>query len=401
MELYGAGFNAQGQLSSTSCPKDLLRFQKIAEGNRIRIHCAVWNATVLEIDGIIHYRGFNELTGMITNDEISGLPASRIKTVIGSNTNGILGALTRDGEVWLLNALESEHLVFVKHHFPSGGYWANENPETIAHIAIADNEQVSVCTRKYQCALVRIHPLNSTPHIDSGLMAQVTDALSTLPPTQTILVFASFANFLCSRQPTRSYPFNHFKPASILASTTSFTGLFDSFDEQLICTWGDARHSHLGRLPSDSEPAAKPSPLSFLREAQIRKLSTKGWLTAALTKTRDCYIWGGRPGQKECEIAVEPWVEGNVRLIDVDEGADVLDVAVGNGWILVLTASYEIWGWGDCSWGQLGIGKKAEWIGRWKKIKCKEWEGNGKQIVGIECGFWNSFILVKLKQDEA
>lgn len=152
MELYGAGFNAQGQLSSTSCPptKDLLRFQKIAEGNRILILCAVWNATVLEIDGIIHYRGFNELTGMIINDEISGLPASRVKTVIGNNTNGILGALTRDGEVWLLTAsLEPKRLVFVKHYFPSGGYWADENPETIAHIAVADNEQVSVCTRSY------------------------------------------------------------------------------------------------------------------------------------------------------------------------------------------------------------------------------------------------------------
>lgn len=149
MELYGAGFNPQGQLSSTSCPKDLLRFQKIAEGNRILIRCAVWNATLLEIDGIIHYRGFNELTGRIINDEISGLPASRIKTVIGNNTNGILGALTRDGEVWLLTALESERLVFVKHYFPSGGYWADDNPETIAHIAVADNEQVSVCTRSY------------------------------------------------------------------------------------------------------------------------------------------------------------------------------------------------------------------------------------------------------------
>lgn len=153
MELYGAGFNAQGQLSSTPCPtitKDLLRFQKIAEGNRIIILCAVWNATVLEIDGLIHYRGFNELTGMIINDEISGLPASRIKTVIGNNTNGIIGALTRDGEVWLLTAsLESKRLVFVKHYFPSAGYWADENPETIAHIAVADNEQVSVCTRSY------------------------------------------------------------------------------------------------------------------------------------------------------------------------------------------------------------------------------------------------------------
>lgn len=156
MELYGAGFNPQGQLSSTSCgnPKDLLRFRKIAEGKRILILCAVWNATVLEIDGIIHYRGFfNELTGglIINDEEISGLPASRIKTVIGNNTNGILGALTRDGEVWLLTltaALESERrLIFVKHHFSSGGYWADENPETIAHIAVADNEQVSVCTR--------------------------------------------------------------------------------------------------------------------------------------------------------------------------------------------------------------------------------------------------------------
>lgn len=149
MELYGAGFNAQGQLSSTSCPNDLLSFQKIAEGNRIRIHCAVWNATVLEIDGILRYRGFNEFTGIITNAEISGLPASRIKTVIGNNTNGILGALTTDGEVWLLTSSESGCLVFVKHEFPSGGYCADENLETITHVAVADNERVSVCTRSY------------------------------------------------------------------------------------------------------------------------------------------------------------------------------------------------------------------------------------------------------------
>lgn len=87
--------------------------------------------------------------------------------------------------------------------------------------------------------------------------------------------------------------------------------------------------------------------------------------------------------------------------MNVDEEADVLDVAVGNGWVLVLTASYEVWGWGDGRWGQLGTGKETEWNGRWEKINCKELEGNGKRVVGIDCGFWNSFILVKLKQDEA
>lgn len=149
MELYAAGFNAQGQLSSNSCPKDLLSFKKIAEGDHIRIHCAVWNATVLEIDGILHYRGFNEFTGIATNAEISGLPASRINTVIGNNTNGILGALTTDGEVWLLTASDSRCLVFVKHEFPSGGYCAVEDLGTIAHVAVADNEQVVVCTCSY------------------------------------------------------------------------------------------------------------------------------------------------------------------------------------------------------------------------------------------------------------
>lgn len=215
-------------------------------------------------------------------------------------------------------------------------------------------------------------------------------------------MFASFATFLCSGRPTGFYPCNRFEPASILASTTSFTGLFGCFPEQCVYTWGDGRHSHLGRIPSDSEPAATPSPLWFFGDAQIRKISTKGWLTAGLTKAKDCYIWGGRPGEKECEIAVQPWVqEGEVRLVDVDEEADVLDVAVGNGWVLVLTASYEVWGWGDGRWGQLGTGKETEWNGRWEKIKCKELEGNGKRVVGIDCGFWNSFILVKLKQDEA
>ncbi len=169
MELYASGFNAHGQLiyskEDQAAPQDLCAFKKIASGTYVRLHCAVWNATVLQVDNVIYYRGFHRSSGssagsggmILDNAEILGLPPSRIKSIFGDNTNGILGALTHDGEVWILvfvGGVPSEfpgQLVFVKHEFDPESCWLAVADNKvfkmkIEHIAIADNEQVSVCT---------------------------------------------------------------------------------------------------------------------------------------------------------------------------------------------------------------------------------------------------------------
>ncbi len=228
--------------------------------------------------------------------------------------------------------------------------------------------------------------------------------------------FPSFSTFLSSKKPTVGFSrLPYFELTSLLASSTSFT----ASSQKLIYTWGDARHSHLARLPSDLEPASIPTPLRCLKDViEIIKISTKGWLSAVVCADNDCYVWGGRPGEKEREIAAfsRPRTEErqeeegeedesdekqlrlmDVRLVNVEEGADVHDVGVGDGWVMLLTkSSRKVWAWGSGKWGQLGLGKQTEWEGDWTEIKCEEWKG--KRVVGVDCGYWNSFVMVKLRK---
>ena len=145
MELYASGFNSHGQLrpnSKTLSPDDLLTFQKIAEGSTIRVRCALWSATVIEVDDRLLFRGFHQ-TGII-DSTISGLAVSNIKSVFG-DTSGVLGALTNDGEIWRF-VLRAGILMFVKHEFPSKCFLV-QHGLCIDHFAIADNGQVCISTR--------------------------------------------------------------------------------------------------------------------------------------------------------------------------------------------------------------------------------------------------------------
>lgn len=182
-------------------------------------------------------------------------------------------------------------------------------------------------------------------------------------------------------------------------------------------TWGDARYAHLGRTPSPDSPAEMPFPAPSPplaedgHEPRVHKIAAGGWLAASLNHLGDCYIWGGRLGDRERGIGGrdrtgdEDVDEELQRCVDVEGGqADVVDVAVGNGWVLVLTATGKVWGWGDARWGQLGTkGDKSGWVPGWVEIggwegEGKEGEGKGKEVVGLECGVWNSFVLTKRKR---
>ena len=145
MELYASGFNSHGQLRPNPknlSPDDLLTFQKIAEGNTIRVHCALWSATVIEVDGRLLFRGFHE-SGML-DSSISGLAARQVKSVFG-DTSGVLGALTQEGEVWRFDS-RAGSLVFVKHEFPAECFLLRQSLR-VDHLGIADNGQVCISTR--------------------------------------------------------------------------------------------------------------------------------------------------------------------------------------------------------------------------------------------------------------
>ena len=77
--------------------------------------------------------------------------------------------------------------------------------------------------------------------------------------------------------------------------------------------------------------------------------------------------------------------------MDVEGGIDVVDVAVGDGCVLVLTAGGRVWGWGQGRWGQQG-GAQRGWREGWVEV-AGGW--GRKEVIGIECGLWNSFVLVR------
>lgn len=201
MELYASGFNAHGQLLPSSSPQDLRSFQKIASGTTIRVRCTKWSAIVLEIDGVLELRGsqchsdhfgqgLNTRADDGGNEEtllgdcpernykytvavLQGLPADRIKTIVGDDASGLLCALTTEGELWVVDEVNQIQekttevmsatngsitlsLSWVRHDLDFGAFVAGVDfPATeewesgemvIDQIALASNDRVCIST---------------------------------------------------------------------------------------------------------------------------------------------------------------------------------------------------------------------------------------------------------------
>lgn len=460
MELYASGFNAHGQLLPSSSPQDLRSFQKIASGTTIHVRCTKWSAIVLEIDGVLELRGSqcrNEHVGQGLNTRaddggneesllgdyperiykdtvavLRGLPPARIKTIVGDDDSGLLCALTMEGELWVVdeaNQVQQEtsevmsatdgsialSLSWVRHDLDFGafeagvGFSAMEEWErgelVIDQIALASNDRVCISTRArkttFPAHFLRNQPMRTfspafAKKTTTGPTTAHSSTLSSSP--STLLTFPSLSSLLSSSPTIISTATLPVSPTSLVGSSATFQALCDS----VPYTWGDARYAHLGRNPSQDSPADKPSPVVIPPmdgdnlEPHAQKIAAAGWLTAFLTRG-DCFIWGGRLGEKERRIGARDGNEEEElqRCVEVEGGAvDVVDVAVGSGWVMVLTKTGKVWGWGNGTWGQLGMkGDKTGWVQGW--VELGGWEGNGKEVVGVECGVWNSFVLVK------
>lgn len=160
-----------------------------------------------------------------------------------------------------------------------------------------------------------------------------------------------------------------------------------------VLTFGSPLNARsLGREPTVSDPADLPSAIPLLGGIPIDKVAAGGWIGAAMSQDRDLYIWGGRAGE-ERRIKALPNLSDDeaVRLVDIKGGVDVLDVSVGSGHVIALTAEGEVWAAGDGGYGQLGSRKK-KYEEDWVRVR-GEWEGKGK-VIGVGCGFWCSWIVV-------
>ena len=364
MELYAAGFNVHRQLlpdGGDPPANDILRsFSRVlrTDSPRVKIWAALWSATVIEVDGQLMHWGYNQLFGSNepTNIELEqGISLGDLKHVFG-DLSGVLGALSTDGRMLTMQD-EGSRSVLKTCRWSEDAFCAHEGMK-IQHIAVADSDEVCICT------------------LDGG-------------GNFTLHVFSSFTALLSGKQPVKSHPM----PCLVLAlqaSATSFTVLLA--EGRSVWTFGSAlRPELLARTPSISAPANAPCPVMFLGGIAIRKIVTCGWLGAALSTDRDLYIWGGEVGEGQ-RINALPDPSEEVRLVDIG-GADILDVAVGMGHMVALTADGEVWGCGEHDYGQLALGYHASaFVENWTIIK-GEWVGKAKPR-SVKAGGWGSWIIL-------
>lgn len=128
------------------------------------------------------------------------------------------------------------------------------------------------------------------------------------------------------------------------------------------------------------------SDLLDLPTGPIQKISSGGYITAALTENYDLYVWGGFPSQPEIlkDITSTPMP------VDLD-GANISDVAVGNDHILALTVEGRLFVVGSGSSGQLGI--ESVKLCQWTEVKLSLKQD--QRIAKIYAGYKNSFLIIE------
>lgn len=178
----------------------------------------------------------------------------------------------------------------------------------------------------------------------------------------------------------------------IVAYDTGFAALTE---EGHVYTWGDERYSAcLGRDLTDSATGTAPglvSDLVDLPTGPITRVAAGGYILAALTAGKDLYIWGhaGRAaaaGLSRLEVTDVPTPV-------VIEDHDIVDVAVGEGHMIILTATGEVYAIGSNSNGQLGLGVDVKGVDSWTRVivgGLQELKG----VVGVAAGPTNSFLIV-------
>ncbi|KAI9849011.1 MAG: hypothetical protein M1837_005902 [Sclerophora amabilis] len=364
-ELYACGFNAHGQLAGASSeepPQDLSCVQFMLRANHIRILFAGWADTLLEIDGRLLLRGAS------TNgqDEIlqCDISSPTWRTAFGDH-NGVRGLVTEEDDVYLVET-------------------AYAGPPTLRKIK-SGTQNVSIAGNGKVCEAV-------------GAKSSAQCHILEYP------TFAAFSDPLTNSTLRHTLPLT---PTALISNETSFTALFHSSPTtpSAVYTWGDPRHTSLGRLPSASQPAASPHPIDHLGGINLRKVCSGGWISAALSDSDDLYIWGGRAGEEHRIQALPDVGSGEVTLVDLqgDDGGmvDVVDVAVGAGHVLLLDGDGSVWGAGRNENGQLDRGAgRQRFLEDWTRLDLnfdqKDKTGAKRKVEGVHCGAWNSFVLVSL-----
>lgn len=194
-------------------------------------------------------------------------------------------------------------------------------------------------------------------------------------------MYASISSFL-SHSPLSTFTLDS-APSHLAANQSAFS--FLSGSSGTIYTFGDPRHSHLGRTHSALAPACAPGVVDALDGIRMSSVATGGWLSAAVSAERDLYVWGGARD----EVLVPG---GEVELVQEPEEVD--GVAVGDGHVVAWCRG-KVWGVGASLNGQMG--RKSGWEREWREIEgvCAS---PGERVCEVVCGGWGTLVVVKMEE---
>ena len=315
---------------------------------------------MLEVDGALVLRGSQHTA---FNEGLIRFGACQVSQLYGDHT-GVLGALAKDGTIWSVESSQNS-LQMV----PERGLQIAKG--AIEHIAIAGNGEVCICRRTSSGG----GSGDEVRHFERS----------------TLVLFTSLTGLLSDNEPKASHDLE-VAITKLTASSIAFTALAANGE---VYTWGDPRYSHLGRTPTSTSSAYTPCPVTFLGGVPIEKVASAGWITAAVSRDNDLYVWGGRPGESDRLGALPAIGQGckdeddeEVKLADIDGGTDIVDVAVGGGHVVALTAEGRVFTAGRGDNGQLGTGHRF-FAKDWVEVISLQ----GKRVVGVECALWASFAI--------
>ncbi|KAL8753282.1 MAG: hypothetical protein Q9184_005470 [Pyrenodesmia sp. 2 TL-2023] len=432
-EVLAAGFNAHGQLDPSTKPSNISSFKQISyvkdydpnhEWTKHAVPAALWSSTLLYDNGNLIHLGTS--SGYPQNESKLQMAPSVAKFF--GDVSGIKGFVSQAGDVFR----------FMPHPSRQDDPFRREpintenlpTPKNIkaSRIAIAGNGKVCIAVQAFEdcdCGsndhaskdgFNNIAPGfvlrqlcdpwscedGSCVHLDNGSRdpparpQPIEDDVFVYPELNCLFVGCCIQN-IHRFKGRPEFP----GVVDLAATATSFNALTG---DHKVKTMGDPRYPDLlGRTPANAKEAASFKIVSALEGIPIRKIVAGSWMVAALSKENDLYVWGHAlpqsPAKKDhaglsklLNAVNENGEREDVHLVDIADGADIQDVAVGDEHIVVLTKDGLVWGLGSNEYGQLGLGEEVKGTaGEWALLRAA---GRGAKCVEVKAGPLTAFLVV-------
>jgi hypothetical protein len=404
MELYTFGFNGCGQLQEGST-KNLLTPTRVLQAESIKVLCASW------CDAVIAYKKPMESWRVqysghgLTETQRAHLPQDIDITKTSTQSKGdainFFGTAMHDGVRGYYLRDPSNGLKYTFTIFSTESESEEGVPEIRPRLIDSrpGRDLVAICMGPAGEIFVSIEDedlatISHSKHIDDLWKALASDFFDTTIPSRPSL--ASFkADQLCANSTT----------VTALSSNAVYTSTRDPRYPQC-----------LGRPYDDAESFQV---VSYLSETRVIKIASGGYMTAAISDEGELFLWGQAcPGSaeelavlksdelddrqhilKDTGISIEDEQDNFVKCLTVridGEAANVYDVAIGHGHILVAAEGASsgapkraMFAAGDNSKGQLGLSGVREFVRDFEEV----WKLRGKKVEQFEAAGWSSFVV--------